>query len=197
MARVGVLGGSFNPVHVGHLHMALLAREEAGLDRVIFVPARRPPHKTDAELAPPSERLAMLRAALVGEERAEVSTLEMEEGGPLYTYETLRRLRNTLPGEEIRFVMGLDSLLELPGWRDPERIVEEFGVIVVDRPGCPLPPPEDPWLARCRLVEGNPFAVSSSLIRERVADGRSIHHLVPPPVEAHIRAQGLYRVRGG
>jgi len=197
MERVGVLGGSFNPVHLGHLHMALLAREEAGLDRVIFVPARRPPHKADGELAPPAERLALLHAALGGEEGCEVSTLELEANGPRYTIETLRRLRDLRPEEQLHFVMGLDSLLELPGWRDPERIVKEFGPVVIDRPGCPRPDPADPWVARCRFVEGNPFAISSSLVRSRIAAGRSIRHLVPPPVEDYIREHRLYRPGAG
>jgi len=197
MRRVGILGGSFNPVHYGHLHMALLAREEADFDTVIFVPARRPPHKQGGELAPAAARLAMLRAALREEERTEVSVLELEANGPRYTIETLTRLRQDRPGEELLFLMGLDSLLELPGWREPDRLVEEFGVVVIDRPGCPRPPAGDPWAARCRFVEGNPFAISSSLVRRRIGEGLPIRHLVPPAVEEYIKSHDLYRPPAG
>jgi nicotinate-nucleotide adenylyltransferase len=177
--------------------MALLAREEANLDRVIFVPARRPPHKQDEVLAPAAARLALLRTALREEDRTEVSALELEANGPRYTIETLLRLREERPGEELLFLMGLDSLLELPGWREPDRLVEDFGVVVIDRPGCPRPPAGDPWAARVQFVEGNPFAISSSLVRRRVANGLPIHHLVPPPVEEYIRSHDLYRESAG
>jgi nicotinate-nucleotide adenylyltransferase len=191
-----VLGGSFNPVHWGHLHVALLARERAGLDRVLFVPAARPPHKDADDLAPAADRVSMIRASLRDETGAGISEVELLPGGPRYTVETLARLRDLHPGASITFVMGLDSLLDLPGWREPDRILSEFGVVVVDRPGCD-PASVDPGLrSRVTWIEGNPFAISSSAIRERVAAGLPIHHLVPAAVARHVQARGLYRKAG-
>ncbi len=193
MPGLGVFGGSFNPVHWGHLHVALLAREASGLDAVLFVPAASPPHKPGRDLAPALHRLAMLRLALAGEPGAEISEIELEPGGPRYTADTLDRLAAARPGVELHFILGFDSLRDLPGWRDPEGILARHRVIAVDRPGIDrsaLPPD---LAARCRLVEGNPFAVSASGIRARAAAGRSIRHLVPPEVERYILAEGLYR----
>jgi len=193
MSRLGVFGGSFNPIHRGHLHAAILAREAEGLDEVIFVPAAVPPHKEASDLAPPGDRMAMIRAALAEEPGASVSGVELEPGGPRYTIDTLLRLRERHPGSELRFILGLDSLIDLPGWREPERILSEFGVIAVDRPGLDPAGVDPVWRNRVRVVGGNPFAISSTGIRERVAAGRSIRHLVVAGVERHIREQGLYR----
>jgi nicotinate-nucleotide adenylyltransferase len=196
VTRLGVFGGSFNPVHWGHLHVALLARERVGIDRVLFVPAARPPHKDADDLAPAADRVAMLRGALRDEADCEISEVELLPGGPRYTVETLSRIRDLHPGAAIAFVMGLDSLRDLPGWRDPERILAEFGVVVVDRPGCDPRGVDPGFRGRVTWVDGNPFAISSSAIRGRVAAGLPIHHLVPPSVARHVAERGLYRKAG-
>lgn len=197
MRRLGVLGGSFNPVHWGHLHIGLLAAEAAGLDEILFVPAARPPHKTDGALAPAEDRLAMLRLALPGETGARVSTIELAEAGPRYTVDTLCALKAEHPDAQLAFIVGFDSLLEMPAWREPERILAEHRVIAVDRPGVDRSSLDPDLACRVMLVEGNPFAISASQIRRRVAGGLSIRHLVPGPVEEYIRARGLYRAAAG
>lgn len=196
MARLGVFGGSFNPVHLGHLHIALLARESQGLDAVIFVPAAHPPHKTPGALAPASDRLDMLRAALEGEGSSRISEIELEPGGPRYTVETLRALGKSYPGDRLTFIMGSDSLIDLPGWKEPERILQEFGIIAVDRPGFDPGRVEERWWKGVRVVEGNPLAISSTGIRERLRAGLSVRHLVPAPVNAILEERGLYRDSG-
>ncbi len=197
MRRLGVLGGSFNPVHWGHLHIALLAAEAAGLDEVLFMPAARPPHKPDTILAPAQDRLEMLQLALLNEPRARVSGIELAADGPRYTVDTLARLREENPGAELAFIVGLDSLREMPTWREPERILAEHRVIAVDRPGVDREGLAPELSRRVLLVEGNPFAISSSRIRRRVAAGLSIRHLLPRPVEEYILARGLYRGDAG
>jgi len=193
MTRLGVLGGSFDPVHWGHLHIALLAREAGALDRVLFVPALHPPHKEDRELAPPADRIAMLELALASEPGTEISQVELDPDGPRYTAQTLQALREQTPNTELSFILGVDSLRDFPHWREPERILSLASLIAVDRPGLDPATVTDTVQERALLVRGNPFAISSSVIRERVAEGRSIRHLVPPEVEVYITSRGLYR----
>ncbi len=191
--RLGVYGGSFDPVHWGHLHVALLAREAADLDEVLFVPAARPPHKPDRDLSSGEHRLAMLGEALAAEPRTSISTLELEAGGPRYTVDTLSRIRAERPDAEVHFILGLDSLRDLSTWREPERILGENRLIAVNRPGLDRGGVDPALAARCRMVEGNPFAISSSEVRRRVAAGLDIRHLVPGPVAVYISKHGLYR----
>lgn len=193
MGRVGVLGGSFNPVHRGHLHVARLAREAETLDTVLFVPADHPPHKGASTLVAVSHRVAMLQTALEDEPDFALCDIELQRGGPRYTVETLAALARSYPGRGLTFIMGADSLADLPGWRDPERILTEHAVIAVDRPGFD-PKGLDPGLVRrVRMVTGNPLAISSTGVRERAAAGLSIRDLVPRGVDAYILEHGLYR----
>jgi nicotinate-nucleotide adenylyltransferase len=193
MPRVGVFGGSFNPVHWGHLHVALLAREAARLDSVLFLPAAVPPHKQPWDLAPARDRWAMLEHALLAEPDTALSDLELAPGGPRYTVESLDRLRGEHRDWELSFILGMDSLAELSTWREPERLVHTYRVIAVQRPGAPEPVSDPRWGDRVTHVNGNPFAISSSAIRNRVARGLSIRHLVPAEVGAYIDGHRLYR----
>ena len=192
MQRVGILGGSFDPVHWGHLHIALLAREAAGLDRVLYLPAASPPHKPAHALARADDRRAMLALALADEPHTEVCDLELTPGGPRYTIDTLDALAAMHPDWELWFILGLDSLNELSTWKDPERLLDRYRVIAVNRPGENASAPV-PWEGRVLRVNGNPFAIASRAIRERVARGQSIQHLVPPAVAAYIAEHHLYR----
>lgn len=193
MAHLGVFGGSFNPVHWGHLHVVLLAREAAGFDEVVYVPAASPPHKPVWELAPSRDRWEMLSRALRNETGSSLSDVELLPGGPRYTVDTLDLLKERHPGWKISFVLGTDSLAEFDSWREPERLVNEYGLVAVNRPGLVAATVDARWRGRVTLVEGNPFAISSSAIRARVAKGLAIRHLVPALVEATIVERGLYR----
>ena len=174
--------------------MALLAREAAALDAMLFLPAASPPHKEPGHLAPAEHRWNMLERALAAEPHTQPCNLELTPGGPRYTVDTLDRLQREHPDWELHFILGMDSLAELSTWRDPERLVTTYRVIAVNRPGGATDVPAV-WENRVLQVTGNPFAISSSAIRQRVASGRSIRHLVPPAVAAYIAEQGLYRTR--
>lgn len=196
MARIGVFGGSFNPVHRGHLFVAMLAAEAAELERVLFVPAADPPHKEGMELAPAPHRVAMLGAALASEPGTGISDVELRPAGPRFTVDTLQVLAAERPGDELVFILGMDSLLELPGWRSPERILERHRIVAVNRPGLDAGAVPPPLASRCLLVEGNPFAISATGVRRRVAAGLPLRHLVPRAVEDYIREHGLYTAGG-
>lgn len=200
--RLGVLGGTFNPVHLGHLIMAQDALEYFELSKVLFVPCATPPHKTPHELAPATHRLAMLDAALEGELRFEVSDIEIQRGGTTYTIDTMRSLATAHPDVELCFIIGADSLVELHLWKDVEALLSLCRIVTIARPGIEwaslkgadlrLP---DPWperlLADVRV--GHLTNVSSTDIRYRVAEGMSIRYLVPPGVDMYITEHSLYR----
>lgn len=186
MTRVGVFGGTFDPVHVGHLAIAQAALECVPLDRVVFVPARRSPLKDRGPFAPEEDRLAMLRAATAGEPRFSVSTVELEREGTSYTVDTLERLR----GEgELYLVMGADAMSEFARWRSPERIRELAVLLVASRPGTPDPAPDH----RLLVFDAPCLDISSRELRARAARGRSLRYLVPDGALEHLEARGLYR----
>lgn len=200
--RIGIMGGSFNPVHIGHLIAAQDAMDHMGLQRVIFVPAAQPPHKHGVPLASAADRVAMLRLAVGDDPRFEVSTDEIDRGGVSYTVDTLRRFRDRMPGAELHLIVGGDSLLELHTWREIGEILATAEIVTVGRPGVAIPEltsrtlrlPE-PWperLAR-NVVAGHHIEISSTDIRNRVARRQSIRFLVPAAVERYISDYGLYR----
>ncbi len=195
--RIGVLGGTFDPVHLGHLILAEEAREALSLQRLLFVPAGMPWRKTGRPISPPEHRLAMLRLALEGSP-FELSTLEVERPGPSYTVDTLRELHAALPAASLYFIMGYDALLDLPNWHQPQEIVRLALLAVARRPGA-----EDsveelerelPGVSgRVVWVTMPPIGISASDIRARVRAGRSVRYLVPPGVEEYIHRHRLYR----
>lgn len=202
--RLGLFGGTFDPVHYGHLLLAEYCREQCRLDEVWFLPAATPPHKQTRQLAPAAARIDMLALAIGGHESFSVRTIEIERGGVSYTVDTLAELRAGDKERELFFLMGADSLIDLPTWREPARICELAIPVVVRRPGAS--PPDFSLLAalvsRGRLaeieahtVEMPPIGLSSSEIRRRVATGRSIRYQTPRAVEKYIEAQGLYRTQ--
>lgn len=186
MSRIGIFGGTFDPVHVGHLAIAQAALESARLDRVIFVPARRSPLKDRGPLASEADRLAMLEAATKGEPRFAVSRVELERGGPSYTVDTLEAL--TAEGE-LHLILGSDALAELPRWRSPERIRSLAGILVARRPGAPEPD----TAAGAVAFDAPHLDISSRELRARVKRGLSLRYLVPDDVWRHIERRGLYR----
>lgn len=199
MARVGVLGGTFNPPHVGHLVCAQAAREELGLDRVLLMPVFRPPHKDAHDDPGPAARLDLCRLAAAGEESVEVSDLEIERGGASYTVDTLRELHRRAPDDELVFIAGGDMAHALPAWRDPEGILALATFAVAEREGVG----REDIRARLAGLRGAQERVvffdmprldlSSSLLRRRIAAGRSVRHLVPDAVRERIADRGWYR----
>ena len=195
-ARIGILGGSFDPIHYGHLAIAEEARVALQLDQVLFVPAARQPFKAGAHAATPEMRLEMARLACASNQAFDISTVELDRHGPAYTVTTLETLRDTIGGE-LFFILGADALADLPRWRAAERIVELARIVAVARPGVQPNLPQIvgglPALrARLTLLEGPLLAISSTSLRQRVADGQPIRYQTPDAVVAYIAAHGLY-----
>jgi nicotinate-nucleotide adenylyltransferase len=197
--NLGVLGGTFDPPHIGHLMLAEEARLALSLGRVLFVPAGDPWRKVGRELSPPEHRLAMVRLAVGADPNYAVSTLEIEREGPSYTVETLTALHEQLPADsELFFIVGQDSLADLPNWRQPQRIISLARLAVAARAAwesaqADALEKEVPGISQ-RLVWLNMprIDISSTAVRQRVRQGQSIRYWVPPPVEEYIRQHGLY-----
>jgi len=190
-ARIGVFGGTFDPPHFGHLALAECARETLALDRVLFVPARVPPHKRGAPVSPPATRLALLRAALKGSGFA-LSTLELSRPGPSWTVETLETLARRHPGAALFLLVGADSLLDLPSWREPARILELATLAVAERPGFDLSSVSPRARARVTWLANPPLGIASRDLRARLRAGRSIRFLVPDGVARLVARRKLY-----
>ena len=202
--RIGILGGTFDPIHFGHLAIAEAARDRLDLDRVILIPAGRPWLKSDQMVSAPGHRLAMARLAIEDRPGLEMSPIEVDRPGPTYTVDTLAELREVLgSGVELYLVLGMDSVRELRRWRYPERLFDLCTVVAVSRPDSPDVSPaeiEDSFTAargRIRMIRGPMLDVSATDIRLRVSEGRSISDSVPPSVERYIREHGLYLGDGG
>jgi nicotinate-nucleotide adenylyltransferase len=215
--RVGIFGGTFNPIHLGHLVFAEALRERLGLDRVLFVPAGTPPHKSAVGLAPALDRYAMVSLAVAGHPAFVASPVELERAGPSYSADTVEALAGEWPGARLVFLMGSDTFLDLPAWRTPERI-GTFATFAVgyragssfDPDGAParailarlgrtgwrrVPPTAPEALAPgdCALVEARSVPVSARDLRRQLAAGDSVRYLVPLPVTEYIAAHRLYR----
>ena len=188
--RLGLFGGTFDPIHLGHLILAEACREACGLERVWFVVAGAPPHKPGGR-TPVADRLEMVRIATAGHPAFEVSEVEAHAVGPSYSFETVEAIRRERPGDALFFLIGADSLVDLPQWRHPERIAAAATVVVVNRPGIDpaalaVPPELGPAAAPPVVVPVPPIGIASHDLRRRVAEGRSIRYQVPRGVEAYI-----------
>ncbi len=202
--RIGIFGGTFDPVHYGHLLLAESCREACRLDRVLLVPAATPPHKQRRTFSSGTHRLAMLELALGGHPGILASDIELIRGGVSYTVETLRSLKQQGPDDELFFLLGADSLNELPTWFEPAEICRLALPVVVGRGGSP--PPDWQLLAplvsaeRLELIRSHHVSMplielSSTDIRQRVASGRSIRFRTPRAVEEYIAAQRLFQAK--
>jgi nicotinate-nucleotide adenylyltransferase len=191
--RLGVFGGTFDPIHLGHLILAEGCREACSLDRVLFVVAGVPPHKSAGRTSI-THRLEMVRIATAGHEAFTVSEVEARGPGPHYSFETLATLRESYPGDDLFFLIGADSLVDLPGWRHPDRIAELATLVVVNRPGIAIPPTPDFVPAHRPMLHVSipPIGISSHDLRARMAEGKSVRYQVPRGVEAYIREEKFY-----
>jgi nicotinate-nucleotide adenylyltransferase len=190
MQRIALFGGTFDPVHAGHLMVAQTAREEWSLARLFFIPAAQSPFKPERQPTCPAERLMLLRLALAGKEWCEVDEQEVKRGGLSYTIDTVRAYSNKFPEAQLFYLIGSDHVVQLPKWREAENLARAVEFLVIPRPGqneALIPPP-----FRGSMLKGFPIGVSSSQIRQRVAKGLPIDHLVPFAVAEAIRNNRLY-----
>lgn len=196
MRRIGLMGGSFNPIHCGHVRLARAALQTGAVDEVLFLPSGNPPHKHDG-LADKLDRLAMVELAVRGEAGMSVCREEVERSGVIYTVDTLTILGRRMPDAQLKYLIGADTLAVLDTWRRPEEVIRLCTLLVAARPGqADLDALAAPWRARGAVIEALPCApadISSTAIRARVAAGLPLDGLVPPQVEAYIRANGLYQ----
>jgi nicotinate-nucleotide adenylyltransferase len=202
--KTGILGGTFDPVHKGHIAIAREAKVSQNLSEVIFIPVGQPVFKSEYLITPAEHRLAMLRLAVVGITDFRVSDIEVERSGPSYTVDTLAQMRNSSNTDnELYFLLGWDSLMQLPEWREPERMIELCYLIAIPRPGCKRPDMAQleasiPGITGRTILLDKPLLdISASVIREKVARGQNIDNLVPGPVVDYITEHGLYKTTGG
>jgi nicotinate-nucleotide adenylyltransferase len=199
--RLGVFGGTFDPVHVGHLIVAEQCREQAQLDQVLFIPAARPPHKQDKLLTSYDQRVQMLMLAISGNPAFRIDEREKDRPGPSFTADTLAQLRASHPGAELFLIMGSDTVRDLPSWHEPMRVLELANLLIVPRPSWPIPSAED---IRSTLASADSVAlryqvcamplvdIASRDLRGRIAAGHSVRYMLPRAVEAYIDDKKLY-----
>ena len=192
--RIGVFGGTFDPVHLGHLRAAETAREALALDLVAFVPSAVPPHR-GAPLSAADDRLEMARLATAQHAQFAAWDIELRRAGTSYTVDTMAALVAERPCDSFVLLVGADTWPEMPLWREPQRLFSLVEVAVAERPGAPLPPIERPFpdARLVHAVRGPSLAISATAIRERVRLGRSVRYLVPDPVAEYILSRRLYR----
>ena len=195
--RLGIMGGTFDPVHIGHLVTADEALSRFALDKVVFMPTGDPVAKSHVGVSPAYERLRMTEAAVAGDPRFEVSTMEIDRDGPTYTVDTLEQMSQRHPGVDLFFITGADAVLEILTWKEPERVAELATLIAATRPGYDL----DTFTSsaegrrfgdRVEVMENPAISISSTEIRDRVAQGRPYRYWVPEPVARIIDESGLY-----
>jgi nicotinate-nucleotide adenylyltransferase len=198
--RIGILGGTFDPPHLGHLWLATLTADAIGLDRVLFMPAAQPPHKRQKGMTSATDRLLMTRLAIAGNDAFELTLIEMERPGPSYTIDSVDELQSAYGTDaDLFLLMAADSLAQIDTWREPDALLERIEWVVGPRPGVALPDRSalevrfGESASRIHLLSGPSLDVSSTEIRERVAAGHAIRYLVPRGVEELIAERGLYR----
>lgn len=214
--RIGILGGTFNPIHYGHLRAAEETAESLGLHKILFIPAARPPHKSAKPAAPIADRLAMVKTAIAGRSGFEASDIELQRQGPSYTVDTLKELKKIHGGARLFFMTGADAILDIGSWKDYKRLFDLAEFVVFSRPGYDI---TDLGLVLKTLVDSSynwnaqrdayecggkksvylrlisRLDISSTEIREAVKDGKSVRYLLPDPVREYIEEKGLYKER--
>jgi nicotinate-nucleotide adenylyltransferase len=196
--RVGIFGGTFDPPHDGHLVAANEAAWELDLERILFLPAANPPHKQGETVARAEDRVAMVRLAIADNPRFELCTIELDRGGLSYTVETLRELHKQQPGIEPYFIVGMDSLADLPSWHDPAGVLRLARLVAVHRAGWDVVDVKSldrqfPGAAeRVHTLRIPGLDISSTDLRDRIAAGRPVRYLIPDPVIAYIEEHNLF-----
>ncbi len=197
--KIGILGGTFDPVHNGHIKIAETVKSQLDLAKVVFVPAGQPWLKSDSPVSPAQHRVGMVRLAIDGHPGFELSQLEINRPGPSYTVDTIEEFRDKNGnGNEYFFILGWDSLAQLPRWKEPSRIIKLCRLVAVPLPGCKRPDLKEletliPGLSSCLVLLDKPeIDVSATQIRRRVAEGLPIRGLVPIPVAGYIKSHKLY-----
>jgi nicotinate-nucleotide adenylyltransferase len=201
--RIGVLGGTFDPIHVGHLAIAEAAREALGLERILFVPAGLPPHRASAPIASPADRAAMVAMAIADNPAFELSRIELDRDGPSYTADTVERMSDELARAgrvpDIRFILSAEAFAAFPSWNEPARVLAACRLVVLPREG--HPPPDlaafeaalPGFGARVTVLDGPGIRLSATEIRARIGRGLSVRYLVPEAVRVYIAERRLYR----
>jgi nicotinate-nucleotide adenylyltransferase len=201
--RIGIFGGTFDPIHLGHLILAEQCREQARLDQVLLVPAARPPHKPDQVMTPFARRVEMIALAIAGHRAFQIDELEKERLGPSYTIETLEALHQRYPQAELALILGSDCLPDLAHWREPVRILELATLLLAPRPGWSLWPDQQLRASlglapearlRQEVIHSPLIEISSRDLRRRVREGHTIRYLVPRAVEKYIEEHNLYKL---
>ena len=197
--KIGILGGTFDPIHRGHLAIAEEAKAKLELSEVYFVPAARTPLKEENNILPAEDRVEMVRLAIAGRPYFKLSMVEIDRPGVSYTVDTIARLKDTLgPENELFFIFGIDSLAQLPRWKEPARIIRMCRLVAFPRPGYSVPDPRSleksiPGLSRRLIIMEKPLMdISATEIREKASHGLSISDLVPEPVAEYIKKHKLY-----
>lgn len=199
MKEICLMGGTFDPIHYGHLVVAEEVRQRFNLAKVVFIPAGQPPHKTDKVILDAQHRVNMTRLAIASNPYFEISTIEVERQGLSYTVDTIEQLRRSFQVENIYFITGADAILEILTWKDTERLLDMTYLIAATRPGYALNHLAEtlgslpaPFMKRILPLEVPALAISSSDIRKRVREGRSIKYLLPESVETYIHQNNIY-----
>jgi len=191
--KKGIMGGTFDPIHLGHLVTAEEVRDYFQLDEVVFVPSARPPHKIGQEITNPEHRYLMVVLATITNPFFRVSRIELERVGPSYAVDTLRFFRELWgSGSEIYFITGADAFAQISSWNNPEELFRLCTFVAATRPGYKMVGMEEKYRQRVKMIEVSALAISSSEIRRRVKKGESVKYLVPEAVENYVKKTGLY-----
>lgn len=186
--RIGILGGTFDPIHIGHLILAEEARGILCLDKVIFVPAYIPPHKKQRQITPADDRYAMVSRAVKSNPFFEVSDLELKRQGVSYSVETVREIKTLFPKAQIYFIAGSDSLREFSSWKEADLLAGMSKLVIAQRPGYSL----QKTFPNTRVIEINAFDISSTQLRRRIKNGKSVYYLIPEEARKYILEKQLY-----
>ena len=202
MSQIGIMGGTFNPIHNAHLTMAMAAYEQAGLDRIWFMPSKNPPHKNSSEIISEEHRSNMIKQAIKDTPYFAFSDFELRHEGTTYTAQTLKRLQKTYPDHRFYFLMGGDSLFELETWYHPEMIMKMTTILAFYRNGETMQQMYERaayltsnYQADIRILSMPDMPISSSLIRSRILSGLSVSQMIPPDVEKYIFKENLYTTK--